>query len=225
MTEQQSNQQPLTILLFARGVIALLDLWPALTIAVSEEWGGKDSLAKKTWLASILIDEFESRASIISNDNNNIPIIDPKSINETPLDFDEIFDLLNQIMSDEFDANLEDGSIELISNDLIKLWKDLLNPLYNHLNLIENLEKQVFEIKKKGIKFSSLGQGQGGSNESQSEDEDEFEDEDDSDIEMNEEEIPQLIDNQQQQQQIKEKQEPIIDDDGFTLVQKKGGKK
>lgn len=50
------------ILLFARAVLAILDIWPALTIAVKEEWGGVESKEKKTWMASTVIDEFESGA-------------------------------------------------------------------------------------------------------------------------------------------------------------------
>ncbi|WWC58335.1 uncharacterized protein I303_100875 [Kwoniella dejecticola CBS 10117] len=213
MAEQQPQQQPLTILLFARGVLALLDLWPALTIAVAEQWGGTDSAAKKTWLASILIDEFETRAPLLPvTDTNSVPTVDPNSANDPPLDIDEVGDLLHQIMSDEFDANLEDGSIDIVATDLVKLWKDLLNPLYDPQVVVDNLEKQASEVRRKGINAQV---GAGGA-ESQSEGEDSDADED---VEMDE--APQLVDSREP----KERQEPVVDDDGFTLVQKKGGRR
>ncbi|WWC85978.1 uncharacterized protein L201_000849 [Kwoniella dendrophila CBS 6074] len=216
----QPLPQSQVVLLFARGVLSILDLWPALTIAVEEQWGGIESAEKKTWLASTLIDEFEQRITLLPfngavNPTQNIQenMVDPNG--DLPLDFDEIGDLLHQIMSDEFDANLEDGSIDSVSNDLINLWKTILSST-NPNEFIENLEKKVNELKKQHGGKPKISKGQGGS-ESQSEGEDE--DSDDEDVNMDE--APQLIDNQQP----KERQEPVVDDDGFTLVQKKGGRR
>ena len=45
--------------LFARGVIARLALWPALRIAVEQGWGGPESAEKRTWIASVIVDSFE----------------------------------------------------------------------------------------------------------------------------------------------------------------------
>ncbi|KAK6905432.1 pre-rRNA-processing protein TSR2 [Kwoniella mangroviensis CBS 10435] len=212
-------QQPEAIILFARGTLALLDLWPALTIAVAEQWGGTESAAKKTWLASILIDEFETRAPLLPIANaGDLPVVDPKSANDPPLDVDEVADLLHQIMSDEFDANLEDGSIDSVSSDLIKLWKDILGP--NPLVLVEALERKAGEMKKMGV---NAARGAGGAeSQSEGEDSDDHEDED-GDIEMDGQDAPQLVDNQSQQS--RERQEPVVDDDGFTLVQKRGGRR
>ncbi|WRT63893.1 uncharacterized protein IL334_000819 [Kwoniella shivajii] len=206
------SQQPEAIILFARGTLALLDLWPALTIAVNEQWGGTESSAKKTWLASTLIDEFETRAPLIpTTETSTTPVVDPKSASDPPLDIDEIADLLHQIMSDEFDANLEDGSIDAVASDLVRLWKDVLGP--NPLVLVEALEKKAEEVKKSGVK-ASVGQG-GSLSESEGEDDDD-DDYEDEDVDMDQ--APQLVESQKP----KEKEEPIVDDDGFTLVQKKG---
>lgn len=57
-TTATSGQQSPSILLFARGVYALFHLWPALRIAVAEEWVD-DAQAKRIWFISTIVDEFE----------------------------------------------------------------------------------------------------------------------------------------------------------------------
>jgi pre-rRNA-processing protein TSR2 len=47
-------------LLFARGVIARLSIWPVLQAAVDSSWGGPKSAQKRTWLASEIVDAFEA---------------------------------------------------------------------------------------------------------------------------------------------------------------------
>ncbi|WVQ93729.1 hypothetical protein IAU59_000806 [Kwoniella sp. CBS 9459] len=198
-------QQSPTILLFARGALALLDLWPALTIAVAEQWGGPDSAAKKTWLASTIIDEFESRATYLpSADEAAAPVVDPATATDPPLDQDDLGDLLHQIMSDEFDANIEDGSIDSIAADIVRLWRDVLGP--EATLLVSNLEGKANEIRRTGIKASAAPDQEELSGEESEGDEDE---------EMDE--APQLVQSDKPQ---REREEPVVDDDGFTLVQK-----
>jgi pre-rRNA-processing protein TSR2 len=202
-----------TILLFARGIIALLDLWPALTIAVREEWAGPDSADKKTWIASTLIDESESRIPILPN--STPPTIDPKSAEDPPLDQDEIADLLNQMMSDEFDANIEDGSIDLIAGDVVRLWRDIIRPgVVSAEDTVGALERKALEIRKKGVQAQKGGElveveGDSGSDDGSGSG---------SGDEMDVDEAPQLVPKE------KEKVEPVVDEDGFTMVQGKGRK-
>ncbi|KAI0717547.1 Pre-rRNA-processing protein TSR2-domain-containing protein [Cerioporus squamosus] len=94
-----------TSILFARGVIARLAYWPALRIAVDQLWGGPDSASKRTWLASVLVDDFEEAS-------------------DTP-DADYVEDRLLQVMADEFDAVLEDGSAEEVAKDVVRLWAEV----------------------------------------------------------------------------------------------------
>jgi pre-rRNA-processing protein TSR2 len=218
MSSQASSstqQSAPTIVLFARGVIALLDLWPALTIAVREEWGGSESLEKKTWIASTLIDEFESRAPVVASSSDpNSSIIDPKSAEDPPLDQDEIGDLLNQMMSDEFDANIEDGSIDLVSGDIVKLWKDLVRPgVITPEEVVGALERKAAEIRGKGVQAQK-----GGDLVEVDEDDDSASGSESGEDGMDVDEAPQLVPRE------KEKEEPVVDEDGFTLVQSKGRK-
>jgi pre-rRNA-processing protein TSR2 len=210
-----------TIALFARGVLAILDLWPALTIAVREEWGGPDSADKKTWIASTIIDEFESRASYLSSSSDasssSAPqVVDPATANDPPLDYDDLADLINQMMSDEFESNIEDGSIDAVASDLVRLWRDILQPApgAQSSTVVEALERKAGEIKGKGVQATK---GAGLQTVDGDSDSDWDSESDDGGMEVDE--APQLVPATE-----RERQEPVVDDDGFTLVQTKGKK-
>lgn len=210
-----------TIALFARGVLAILDLWPALTIAVREEWGGPDSADKKTWIASTIIDEFESRASYLSSSSDasssSAPqVVDPATANDPPLDYDDLADLINQMMSDEFESNIEDGSIDAVASDLVRLWRDILQPApgAQSSTVVEALERKAGEVKGKGVQATK---GAGLQTVDGDSDSDWDSESDDGGMEVDE--APQLVPATE-----RERQEPVVDDDGFTLVQTKGKK-
>jgi pre-rRNA-processing protein TSR2 len=208
-----------TIPIFARGVLAILDLWPALTIAVREEWGGPESADKKTWIASTIIDEFESRASYIPSTTSSGPsdVADPTTANDPPLEHDDLADLVNQMMSDEFESNIEDGSIDAVAADIVRLWRDILQPATGALpsTVVDALERKAAEVKGKGIQATK---GAGLQNENGEEDSDsEWDDESEDGMEVDE--APQLAPVE------RERVEPVVDDDGFTLVQPKTKKR
>jgi pre-rRNA-processing protein TSR2 len=211
-----------TIALFARGTLAILNLWPALTIAVREEWGGPESADKKTWIASTIIDEFESRASYLpssseasSSSSSNSQVVDPATANDPPLDYDDLADMLNQMMSDEFESNIEDGSIDAVASDLVRLWRDILQPGQGLTasSVVEALERKAGEGKSiQATKGAGLQTVDG---DSDSDWDDESDDEG-----MEVDQAPQLVPATTE----RERQEPVVDDDGFTMVQAKGKK-
>ncbi|KAK4684131.1 pre-rRNA-processing protein TSR2, partial [Tremellales sp. Uapishka_1] len=190
-----------TILFFARGLLSLLDLWPALTIAVREQWGGAQSAEKKTWLASTIIDEFESRATFLADGTT----VDPATATDPPLDLDDLIELLNQMMSDEFDANIEDGSIDLVAGDIVRLWRDILASEMGADGVVAALERKAEEVRGKGVRATQGGDLVDVESESES----------GSGDEMEVDEAPQLVER-------KEREEPEVDDEGFTMVKGKG---
>jgi pre-rRNA-processing protein TSR2 len=94
-----------TLILFARGVIARLELWPALRVAVEQGWGGPSSREKRRWLASEIVDAFDSASS-----TSMLP------------DAEYVAAMLAQALEDEFDALFEDGSVEGVAADVVALW-------------------------------------------------------------------------------------------------------
>ncbi|CAK9785324.1 hypothetical protein CC85DRAFT_284600 [Cutaneotrichosporon oleaginosum] len=190
------------ILLFARGVLALFDLWPALTIAVQNGWGGPESVEKKTWLLSELVELFEERAVRLPSG-----AIDPSG--DEPLSEDQVAGLLEQVMGDEFEALVEDNSIELMSADIVRCWRDILA---GRGEVVDALERRAAQASRSGVKAHDGG----GEVEVEVGEEGEWESEDDDDDE-NEEEAPQLV--EAQPQEPRQRQGPVIDDDGFEMVQ------
>ena len=119
---------PSTSISFAKGVIARLAFWPALRIAVQNGWGGPDSIEKRTWMASVIVDTFEEQS--------------------TPPDAEYIEEMLLQIMGDEFETVIEDESAESVAKDLTKLWKDIH---LGDLTGLQYLERQANSISNRPI--------------------------------------------------------------------------
>ncbi|KAM5540613.1 hypothetical protein V8D89_005644 [Ganoderma adspersum] len=175
-----SPSPPQSSVLFARGVIARLAYWPALRIAVDQGWGGPESAGKRTWLASVLVDDFEEQ--------------DPKP------DLDYVEDRLLQVMVDEFDANLEDGSAEAVAKDIVRLWEEISA---GKTDLLKDFEDKADRLKGKKIEVEEAA--------GENSDWEDMSDDDES------EEAPQLV----ERQRTPEKQtEP--DEDGFTTIKGKG---
>lgn len=188
MSEAASSSSPpsATSVLFARGVIARLGLWPALRIAVEQGWGGPESAEKRTWIASVIVDAFEQED----------PVPDISYVELTLL----------QIMEDEFETVLEDGSAEAVAKDIVRIWDDIKN---GSEELVKHFEGQAEKVKGKKIQVEEVA-GE------DSDWEDEGDDEDDED---EEDEAPMLLDSQS-----KPKPEPEVDEDGFTTVKGKGSR-
>ncbi|KAG6884902.1 RuvB ATP-dependent DNA helicase pontin [Termitomyces sp. T159_Od127] len=180
---------PPSSVLFARGVIARLAIWYILRIAVQEGWGGTGAAEKRTWLASVIVDTFEEQS-------------------QTP-DDQYIEELLLQIMADEFETIVEDGSAESVAQDIVCMWEETRIGKADSVIKFEQLAQNI-KGKKADVQFASQGQ------EDEWEDDDDDSD-DDEEERGEEEEAPQLLHPQPQK-----KNEPEVDEDGFTLVKGKG---
>ncbi|KAF8173887.1 Pre-rRNA-processing protein TSR2-domain-containing protein [Mycena galopus ATCC 62051] len=178
---------PPSSVLFARGVIARLATWDTLRLAVQEGWGGPGASQKRTWLASVIVDCFEE----------TVPTPDDQYVEE----------LLLQILADEFETDLEDGSAEVVAVDMVRLWDETR---IGRDELVIKFETKAESMRGKRTAAQALPNN----------DPEEFEgeegDEDGDDSGMDEdEEVPQLMEPRQ-------REEPEVDEDGFTLVKGKG---
>ncbi|KAL1724214.1 Pre-rRNA-processing protein TSR2-domain-containing protein [Schizophyllum commune] len=173
--------------LFARGVIARLAIWEDLRVAVQENWGGPNAAAKRTWLAGEIVDAFEREA-------------------DTP-DDQYVEEMLLQVMEDEFDTVIEDGSGEEVAKDIVRVWEETRRGQAALVTRFEELAE-----KRKG-KATNVQVQPGAPDE-----EGEWEDESEEDEEMDE--APQLIERRAPQP----KPEPEVDEDGFTTVAKGKGR-
>nr|KAF6271923.1 TSR2 ribosome maturation factor [Pipistrellus kuhlii] len=83
--------------LFRAGVRAALEAWPALQIAVENGFGGVHSQEKAEWLGGAVEEYFSRNAD---------------------LELDEVEDFLGELMTNEFDTVVEDGSLPQVSQQL-----------------------------------------------------------------------------------------------------------
>jgi len=112
-------------------------------------------------------------------------------------------------MADEFDTNLEDGSAERVGKDVVKLWNAIHG---SNLGEQEVTRLETLSNKQRGKKVVAEVQH------NSDEDEDEDVDVDDSGEEWTDDDDPPRL----LQHQPKDPEQPEIDDDGFTLVKRKG---
>ncbi|KAH6899497.1 Pre-rRNA-processing protein TSR2-domain-containing protein [Coprinopsis sp. MPI-PUGE-AT-0042] len=198
MASTSTAAPPASSILFARGTLAILQTWPILTLAVQSSWGGPKSSAKRTWLASSILDEFES-ASIQPDDQY-------------------IEELLLQVMQDEFEVDVEDGSAEPIAKALVKLWEETSRGEEGGVKLWEEKAEKL-RGKKVEAKIEDLRNVNEDGEDVDDGDEDWEDDDGGEDDEM--EDVPQLLG---QQSERPKRSEPHVDEDGFTVV-KKGSKR
>ncbi|KIJ04378.1 hypothetical protein PAXINDRAFT_104199 [Paxillus involutus ATCC 200175] len=212
-----THPHPHTIL-FARGTIARLALWPALRLAVHQSWGGPESQEKQRWLAGVIVDQFEE--SIVYSSTSALSPTPTPTPNPTPTPppthaptlqppgEDDIEELLLQIMSDEFEVVLEDDSSAAVSKDIVKLFRSVCT---GDDTLVKELEAQAERIKGKTPQYE-VGAGSG----SDWEDEDEDDGESGSEDGEGEGDVSQLLD----RSGGGGREEPEVDEDGFTKVKK-----
>jgi len=101
------NEQVLTtpdpsLIAFARGVIAILSAWPVLRLAVEQGWGGPESVAKRRWLSSVIVDAFADASP--------------------PPDAAYVEEMLLQALDDEFEVVVDDESATTVARDVVLLW-------------------------------------------------------------------------------------------------------
>lgn len=182
---------------FELGVSMIIHSWEALEIAVANQWGGAQSEAKRDWITAIVIELFDGK------------IVDIELIEET---------ILNA-MVDEFDVNVEDDSSLIIADKVIKAYRQCFEKNYTKIHqLFNDWQSKQQERAQRLNNLRNVQINEDPENPDASDD-DEDEEED--------EEVPKL-----QGEPIQEDVEmgdannesagPIIDDDGFELVQKKG---
>lgn len=207
-----------TLILFARGLLARLELWPALRIAVHQNWGGPQSAQKQRWLAGVITDEFEPSlpppsASLTALDSYHPAYTHPSHTLPEP-DTEYIETMLLQIMDDEFEVALEDGSAFDVARDILRLWNDAKE---GNDGYMKDLEIQVGRMKGKLPQYEvEAGSGSDWDDSDGDEEEEDGSGSDSDNEDYGKEVVPQLLDHT--------KKVPDTDEDGFTIVKRKGGR-
>ncbi len=162
--------------------------------------GGGDSSSKRDWFAGAVAELFPDVASLSKQP--------APSNDELMMDVES---RLLQIMDDEFDTIVDDGSAFEVAEQILLLWRECRQGRLAELDKLQ----QRWEAGK-GKKVSTLfkeGQQDDQETDWDTEDEDDGDGDDDDDVDMGE--APALV------SVAKEKAPPEIDEDGFIKVTKK----
>ncbi|KAF8420381.1 Pre-rRNA-processing protein TSR2-domain-containing protein [Tirmania nivea] len=172
------------------GIAYILHSWPALTLAVTSNWGGANSSEKRDWLCGAIADMFPPLDQSSSHPT--------REDNEEPDDYD-VEETLAQVMQDEFGVQVEDDSIVPLAHQIIQLRTALLQ---GNFGVVEQLRER-FEKNKDKVPVANAQQENDGV-----EVDDEEEDSDERDAESG-----------VSVQTAFEPDRPVVDKDGFELVQ------
>ncbi|KAK4166615.1 Pre-rRNA-processing protein TSR2-domain-containing protein [Cladorrhinum sp. PSN259] len=196
---------------FERGVAIALHLWPALALAVQNNWGGPDSSDKRDWFAGAIVDLFPDVSKLTPAQLTTLVTshtTDPNS-NEEP-DQADVETVLLQVMLDEFEVNVDDDSGYEVAEQIVRMRNECLRGKFDE---VESLTRR-FEAKK-GHNLKVDVMFKPGDDQDDGTDWDTDDDEEgDEDEEMGE--APALVNAPR-----KEKEEPEIDEDGFQKVTRK----
>jgi pre-rRNA-processing protein TSR2 len=125
------------------------------------------------------------------------------------VDSDDIEDRILGIMEDEFGVDIEDSSSAAVAVKIITLYKECAE---GNFETVDKLYKEWQEREAKRVPGASRVNVTVQGSDSDSDDDDDDEDNDNDDI---------TTSNEMDVEPKPEKQGPIIDDDGFELVQRK----
>lgn len=170
-------------------ITLLINTWPALNLAVQSNWGGPNSSDKRDWLCGAVSDIISTRPETDSYD---------------------VEDILVQVLNDEFDVAIDDGSAGVVADQIMNMKARI------EMGDYEDVDKLWAEYKEKQAKKSSEQQNMFKHVDTKDEDQETDDDEDDDEDDDNDEDMddaPPLI-----SRPPKEKVEPEVDEDGFTKV-------
>jgi pre-rRNA-processing protein TSR2 len=181
-----------------------LHLWPDLTLAVQNNWGGPDSSDKRDWFAGAVVDLFPnlsapaiSKTASASNDEPDDSEPDSAYVEE----------FLLQVMLDEFEVNVDDDSSYEVAEQILRVRSECAKGKFDEVDAL----RRRWEGTKGGKVVFKKAEDEDGETDWDTESDEEEDDDDDDDVEMGDAPAP----------APKEKQQPEVDEDGFTKVTKK----
>ncbi|GAA6016115.1 hypothetical protein JCM10207_004449 [Rhodosporidiobolus poonsookiae] len=213
---------------YAASVFDILAIWPAVRIAIEQGgWRTDEAQLAKSHICediadlvySYATDEARARpgqTTSTSTHEGAIPV--------PPLD--ELEQTLMHVVPAELEMDLEDGSEVQVAKDLLALWRERLQLAQagqpDGEGPVATAFKQAADKARSGQQRVQAQRQGGGDEDSGSDDEDYSDDE----------EMGELVDASGQEGATKapqppQRQEPVVDEDGFEMVQpkKKGGRR
>ncbi|KAM5450647.1 rRNA accumulation-related protein [Microsporum audouinii] len=164
--------------------------WPSLTLAVESSWGGPTSKSKRDWFCGAIAELFSTHP-------------------ET--DAQDLEDVLIQVMTDEFDVVVDDGSVSIIADQICELKAEIEKGNFDRVEAMWEQFKADEQSGGNKLPTNIINRvGVNGDDDSSDDNDDYDDDEDDEDIDMADAPAPRSA--------PKQREEPEVDEDGFTKV-------
>ncbi|KIH88189.1 pre-rRNA processing protein [Sporothrix brasiliensis 5110] len=204
---------------FESAVAMSLHLWQPLSFAVESNLGGGDGADKRDWFAGAIAELFEDAWTSAPLSSSTTSTVAEDLLMDTE-------SRLLQIMDDEFDTVVDDGSAYDVASSIVQLWTQCRRGQFAGSEAL----RQKFEASQgKSVRGAfHAGKAPDADTAWQTDDEDDDDDEDDEGDEddsrdddaggdVNMDEAPALVDGPA----TRSKPEPEVDEDGFTTVTRK----
>ncbi|TDZ44725.1 Pre-rRNA-processing protein TSR2 [Colletotrichum trifolii] len=189
---------------FEQAVALSLHMWPALTLAVQNHWGGPDSADKRDWFAGAIAELFPPFTRVV---NDQAAPASNSTLEEPDTEYVET--MLLQVMVDEFEVNVDDETGFDVAERIIKLRAECAK---GNLDAVDDLRKKW--DSRKGAKVDGLYKKVEADDQDTDWEDDSEGGDDDDDVDMDD--APQLV-----AAAPRERPQPEVDEDGFTMVTKK----
>lgn len=194
-----------------------MELWPAMRLAVAEQWGGHESADKRDFLITHICDEYSTEYSSAEQEASSSTTVPPKSP-----DVDDLAETLEMYFGDEFESRIEDGSADWIANRLVHLHRIIYSQFPPTKESLAQAEAELNKLNEAAVQL----RGQKVVVESSQEQPQEVDDDDSDDSEQIDHH-PHVhvddamdIDSSGASQANRGLKEPIVDEEGFTTVVK-----
>lgn len=168
--------------------------WPALTLAIQNAWGGSAQIAadKRDWFAGAVSELLTSTPPQLA-------------------DVGDLEEVLLQVMFDEFEVVVDDGSAEQTARGI---WGGMNKLINGDVSELQDMYVKWEEKEKKGNSNKEVAGFVKGEDPNQETDE-EADDDDDENMDVDMDEAPPLVNGARQP---RERVEPEVDEEGFTKV-------
>ncbi len=226
---------------FEEGVAAAFTQWTALCLAVENEWGGPHSVDKANQIIQDVIDWFYGRKGAAPHALRMVTALSSSQLQQrcsgappptpstpTPSSFpltkteyyvDDLEIELDAAMTQDFNTECEDGSPRQVAITLVELHNQLLRgdtALLDHLRSRQasgagSSKRQVVDLDGAEIEGGSSSSDDDGDDDSMDGDEDGA--------------APAAVALAAAQQQPAARPQPVVDEDGFELVQGRRGRR
>lgn len=190
---------------FEQGVALSINLWPALTLAVQNNWGGPDSADKRDWLAGQVVELFPE----FTKPKTAAAKKDGGDSDEEP-DVAYVEEFLLQVMIDEFEVNVDDDSGFDVATEVVRIRGQCAKGNFDEVDKLQTRWEA-----KKGLKVEGLFKKAEDEDHDTDWDTDDDEEDGSGDDDVDMGEAPPLVTTK------KERLAPEVDEDGFTKVTKR----